>query len=124
MTDTTNLKNTAETATDPNLPSEIDEVFSLMDSSNKGRVVELFTSDAVVADDGQTYRGRDAIIGWLDGPASQFTTTSTRLSLERIELATVVTTLLEGDFPGGRVELRYEFEQLTDGLITARNITA
>ena len=124
MTDTTNFKNKAQAATDSGLPAEIEEFFSLMDSSDKGRVVELLTRDAVVEDDGQSYRGRDAIVGWLDGPASQFTTTSTRLSTERIELLTVVTILLEGNFPGGRVELRYEFEQSAEGLIKALSITA
>jgi hypothetical protein len=78
----------------------------------------------VVTDDGRTYRGRDAILGWLTGPASEYTTTSTWLSAEQSDTTAVVVILIEGDFPGGRVELRYRFEHEPDGFIRALNITA
>ncbi|MGA9871655.1 MAG: nuclear transport factor 2 family protein [Rhodococcus sp. (in: high G+C Gram-positive bacteria)] len=97
--------------------------FTLSDGPDRAQVVDVFTDDATVLDDGHTYRGREAILAWLTGPASEFTTTSTRLSLEQTDGVTVVVTLLEGNFPGGRVELRYEFHE-TDGRIGSLSITA
>jgi ketosteroid isomerase-like protein len=110
--------------TRPDLSPAITEYFDLMDGPDKMRVAEVFTTDAVVVDDGHTYRGREAILGWLTGPASEYTTTSTWKSAEQSDTTAVVIILLEGDFPGGRVELRYEFEQEPDGLISTMSITA
>ena len=75
-------------------------------------------------DDEAIDAGREAVLAWLTGPASASTTTSTRLSSERSGRTSVVRSLLEGDFPGGRVELRYAFVEDPDGLITALTITA
>lgn len=98
--------------------------FELMAGPDKTRVVEVFSPDATVTDDGRTYRGRDAILGWLSGPASEFTLTSTRLSAEQTGPKALVVVRLEGDFPGGRVDLSYAFNQAPDGLIDSLTITA
>ena len=63
----------------------------------------------MVIDDGSTYRGREEIVGWLTGQASEFTTTSTRLSADRTDRTVVVVTRVEGNFPGGRIDLRNVF---------------
>lgn len=106
------------------LPPAVARYFELAEGSDKARTVDAFTDDATVVDDGHTYRGRDAILGWLTGPASEFTTTSTSLSVDRNGSTTVMTTLLEGNFPGGRVELRYEFHEGDDGRLDTLSITA
>jgi hypothetical protein len=98
--------------------------FELMDGHDKTRVAALFTPDATVVDDGQTYRGQVAIRTWLTGPAGEFTTTSTRLSAEQDGPRSTVVVRLEGNFPGGKVELRHEFEQRPDGLVRALHITS
>ena len=72
--------------------------------------VTVFTADAVVRDDGHTYRGTDEIRGWLADAAGEYTWTATltgatRLDAVRYELRQH----LEGDFPGGVVDLRYRF---------------
>jgi ketosteroid isomerase-like protein len=69
-----------------------------------------YAADAVVTDDGRTYRGRDEIRAWLDGAAGEYTYTATLLSAARIDDAHVeLVQRLEGDFPGGVVDLRYRF---------------
>src|ERR1700712_4586216 len=98
--------------------------FELMDGPDKTRVADLFTPDATVVDDGHTYRGRYAVRGWLTGQASEFVTTSTRLSAEQRGGTTTVVVLVEGNFPGGRVELRHELEQGPGGLLRALRISA
>lgn len=98
--------------------------FALKEGSDNALVVDAFTDDATVVDDGHTYRGRDAVLGWLTGPASEYTTTSTLSNVHRFGSTTTLVDLLEGNFPGGRVELRYEFIESPDGLIAELSITA
>lgn len=106
------------------LPPTVARYFELKEGSNKALVIDVFTDDATVLDDGHTYHGRDAILGWLTGPASEYTTTSTLSNIRRSGSTTALVDLLEGNFPGGRVELRYEFRQLPNGLIASLSITA
>jgi len=69
-----------------------------------------FTDDATVVDDGKSFAGRDAILGWLSREANEFTFTSTILSTEKHDDSRfTVTNHLEGDFPGGTVDLRFQF---------------
>lgn len=106
------------------LSPTITAYFERMHDHGRAAVIDLFADDAVVTDDGHTYRGRTEILGWLTGPASEFTTTSTRISEAQRETGADVRILLEGDFPGGRVELRHTFAQRADGLITSLDIAA
>lgn len=84
---------------------------------------DLFTDDAVVHDDGRTYRGRDEIVGWRTDVARSFTYTTTRLSAVRDDPEVAVTDRVVGDFPGGRVDLRSVFTTDPSGLISALRIS-
>ena len=98
--------------------------FDLMEEGDKARVIDVFSADATVVDDGHSYVGRAQVLGWLTGPASEFTTTSTWLSVAQDDRASVVTIRLAGDFPGSPVDLRYEFAVGESGLIDSLAITA
>lgn len=75
-----------------------------------GADARFFTSDAVVRDDGHTYRGTDEIRGWLARVAGEFTWTATLTGATRLDAARYeVRQRIEGDFPGGVVDLRYRF---------------
>jgi hypothetical protein len=77
-----------------------------------------FTPNAVVKDDGHEYHGRDEIRNWLSGASTQFSYTRTLTGADALDANTwLVTNHLEGDFPGGVVDLRYRFV-LTDDLIS------
>lgn len=77
-----------------------------------------FADDASVVDDGHTYHGTVGVESFLRTAASEYTFTRTPISAEEIAPDRwVVTNHLDGDFPGGHVELAYEF-RLSDGLIT------
>jgi hypothetical protein len=81
-----------------------------------------FTTDAVVKDDGQEYRGRVEIRDWLSRASVEFTYTRTVIAAVKLDAETwVVTNHLEGDFPGGVVDLHYRFA-LSDGLISQLDI--
>lgn len=76
-----------------------------------------FARDAVVVDDGATYAGIDAIVDWIATAETEFTYTTTVLGTEGDRGAVTVTNRLEGDFPGGVVDLRYRFQFTDSGLI-------
>ena len=80
------------------------------EEAGRQSVVEAFTADARVTDEGIDYDGRDAIRAWLDKTASEYTYTTALIGQrqEGPDQWTVVAHL-EGDFPVGVVDLRYRF---------------
>ena len=77
-----------------------------LDSDAVGR---CFTKDAVVKDEGRTYTGLAAIKQWKTEASAKYTYTCEPFRLERTGDASVVTCHLEGNFPGGKADLRYFF---------------
>jgi len=81
-----------------------------------------FAPTATVKDDGHEYQGQGEIRDWLATASTQFTYTRTLISAEPVDDdAWLVTNHLEGDFPGGVVDLRYRFV-LDGGLIAELEI--
>ncbi|WP_251016860.1 nuclear transport factor 2 family protein [Streptomyces sp. ISL-1] len=79
--------------------------------------VTAFTGDAMVIDDGGTYEGTAAIEGWLDRAATEFTYTIRLTDAQQTDTTHYLATHhLEGNFPGGTIDLRYQFT-LRDDLI-------
>ncbi|MGY5045411.1 nuclear transport factor 2 family protein [Streptomyces sp. 900105755] len=81
-----------------------------------------FAPHATVTDDGQTYEGHEAITRWLGQTDTEYTytTTLTRVDRDAADRYTVHQRL-EGNFPGGQVDLRYRFI-LVHGLISDLSI--
>lgn len=76
-----------------------------------------FTADATVVDEGRTHVGIEAVTAWANRASGEYTYTTTPLSAERAgDQRYTVTQHLEGDFPGGEVDLYFRFA-LRDGLI-------
>jgi hypothetical protein len=98
-------------------PDVVRRYLEAHDRRDTDAALSEFAPDAHVLDDGHEYRGLDAIRGWLARASTQFTYTRTFLDAHA-EAANlwIVTNRLEGDFPGGVVDLRYRFT-LVDGLI-------
>jgi ketosteroid isomerase-like protein len=72
--------------------------------------IRAYTDDAVVTDDGHTYRGTEEILGWLRHSSAEYTFTTELTGAERVDDEHwIATNHLEGDFPGGVVDLRYRF---------------
>jgi hypothetical protein len=98
-------------------PEVISRYQDAHDSRDTEVALSTFASDARVVDDGHEYKGTDEIRTWLSTAASQFTFTRTLLSAEPAGPgAWIAVNRLEGDFPGGVVDLRYRFV-LTNELI-------
>jgi hypothetical protein len=72
-------------------------------------VVECFADDAVVKDEGKSYRGRRAIKEWKLGSTKKYTYTSEPTGSEEKDGKTIITSRVSGNFPGSPLDLRYIF---------------
>ena len=92
------------------LPASIRGFLAAHVARDADSALRAFTPTAVVVDDGATYRGTDAIRRFLSEAGAEFSCTTDLVGAQRIDGAHwVVTNRLEGDFPGGVVDLRYRF---------------
>lgn len=99
------------------LPGAVHAYLAAQSARDPEAAVRACTPDVVVVDDGHTYRGPDDLRRFVTKAGSEFTYTTTLLGAERVDdTHWVVTHHLEGDFPGGVVDLRYRFA-LEDGLV-------
>jgi ketosteroid isomerase-like protein len=81
-----------------------------------------FTPDAVVIDEGRARTGAE-IREWRSTVATEYTYTTDFRTLEALDESHFVALHhLEGDFPGGVVDLRYQFELGSDGRIARLEI--
>lgn len=110
--------------THDSLPSVVDEYFTLMDGDDKLAVAALFAPGAYVTDNGTTHHGNDEIRSWLSGEASEFTTTSRRLTSDRTGHSVMVVLRVEGNFPGGVVDMTIDFLLDSSERIRGLTITA
>lgn len=99
------------------MPDVLRRYLEAHDRHDTDAALSAFAPDAHVLDDGQDYRGLNAIRDWLARASTQFTYTRTLLDAHaEAPNHWLVRNRLEGDFPGGVVDLRYQFT-LVDGLI-------
>ena len=111
------MRTTSRTIHTTELPELITNYLRAHSARDLDVAVRSFAPDAMVTDEGRTYRGPDEIRAWLSRSASEYTYT-----IEMIRAAKVgedgydVIQHLEGDFPGGVVDLHFRFV-LRDGTI-------
>jgi hypothetical protein len=115
---------TAPTSIQPDqLPAPIRGYLAAHVARDADAALRAFTPTAVVADDGTTYRGTEEIRRFVSRAGLEFRYTTTLVAAERTDEAHwVVTNRLEGDFPGGVVDLRYRFAM--DGDLIAELVIA
>jgi len=79
---------------------------------------ELFSDDARVLDEGIEHHGIAAIREWRSTTASAYTYTTTYTGQEQVDAQRwIVRAHLEGDFPGGVVDLIYRFTVASDRIV-------
>ncbi len=91
-------------------PDVITRYFAAQAARDFDTLVTLFADDAIVVDEGKTRRGANEIRAWREHVASAYEYTTELLGVETAGEGTyVVRVHLEGNFPGGTVDLRYRF---------------
>jgi hypothetical protein len=99
------------------LPEVITSYLTAHQARDLGRALGSYRPDATVTDEGRTYHGHDEIRAWLSRSASEFTYTTKVTGASRLDADHYdVAHHLEGDFPGGQVDLCFRFT-LRDGAI-------
>lgn len=101
------------------MPSAVPDVIATYQSAHDARDTDValatFTADARVVDDGREHVGTDAVRAWLGTEAAQYTFTRTLVdAVPEGDDRWLVVNHLEGDFPGGEVDLRYRFRLVDD----------
>lgn len=83
--------------------------------------VALFAPDAVVEDDGRTWRGLDDVRRWrADVPEVRYAVRSVEEAGEEV----VAVAEVAGDFPGSPIDLRFIFAYDDAGLVRGLKIEA
>lgn len=91
------------------LPAAISRYFEA-DRGRDAKLVALcFSDNATVRDEGHVYNGPDEIRQWKAGSSKKYSYTTTAITIAQEHGRTVVTSHVEGDFPGSPVDLRYFF---------------
>jgi ketosteroid isomerase-like protein len=96
------------------MPSPIPDVITRYFEADARRdidgVVALFTDDAVVIDEGQTWQGVSEIRAWQQGPASLYEYSTELFATDLAgENEYLVTGRIDGNFPGGTADLKWRF---------------
>jgi ketosteroid isomerase-like protein len=106
----------------PTLPDVASRYFAATAARDDDAVLGCFADDAVVVDEGRTMTGPADIRAWREGVATAFEYSTEVVGAEEAaDGSLVVTAHLEGDFPGGAVDLRFRFS-LRDGAIATLEI--
>ncbi|MPY55028.1 nuclear transport factor 2 family protein [Streptomyces acidicola] len=104
------------------LPEVITRFLNSHRAHDTATALSAFHPDATVTDDGKTHRGAPTIETWLTHSAGEYTYTIELTGAQRVDTDRYVATHhLEGNFPGGVVDLHYRFT-LSDGLIEGLRI--
>jgi hypothetical protein len=91
------------------LPEPIAAYFAA-DKFDDEAVARCFTNNAVVKDAGRRHAGLAAIMQWKAETSTKYTYTCEPFRIERSNGTTVVSCHLEGNFPGGKADLRFFFQ--------------
>jgi hypothetical protein len=101
------------------LPPVVSRYFRADGKRDVDAILALFTPDATVLDEGETYRGINRLRAWQDGPASRWEYTVTILDARPLADGRLrVGGRLDGNFPGGTAAVNFDFE-LADEQIRA-----
>ncbi|WP_045197923.1 hypothetical protein [Rhodococcus sp. B7740] len=93
------------------LPDNVKTFMTALDARQGVRALTVFTADAVVTDEGHDHSGLDEIEAWLTASVSEseYTYTTEFTGATTTGSTVDVVQHLEGNFPGGVVDLHYRF---------------
>ena len=90
------------------IPPAIAAFFRAHNTGQTDDFNELFTPDALVADEEHEYRGT-AIREWIDEAITKYKPIVEVTDLTEVGVQTIVTEQVSGSFPGSPTQLRYSF---------------
>lgn len=95
-------------------PEIIQSYINASNAHDVASILACFTDDAVVQDESQTMRGKDAIERWLASTIKKYGFQFSAKDMRTQAGQTVVTIGVSGTFPGSPVTLDYHFALTND----------
>ena len=99
------------------LPRPVAAYFAA-DGADGEAVSRCFAENAVVNDEGHTYKGCAPIKKWKEEASAKYEYTCEPLACEDKDGKIVVTCRLTGNFPGSPVDLRFAFEIADEQIVS------
>jgi ketosteroid isomerase-like protein len=97
------------------IPIVIWSYFEAAEKHDTDAVIALFATDAIVEDEDHSWSGSAGIRGWRDGTATKYEYTTEVLGIDPTgDEQYIAQVHLEGNFPGGKVDLKYSFTIAND----------
>jgi ketosteroid isomerase-like protein len=103
------------------LPSPIGPYYDAKNRQDIAAMIELFTPDAVVLDEGTERHGRDEIFAWMERTTKALAVQSEITAAREESGRMIVTAIVSGNFAASPVTLDYAFT-LAGGLIARLEI--
>ncbi len=92
------------------LPAPVRSFLAAHAARDADTAIRALAPDAVVTDEGHTFRGTEQVLGFLRHSGSEFTYTTELTGAQRVgDGCWVAINRLEGSFPGGVVDLAHRF---------------
>ncbi|GAB2464814.1 nuclear transport factor 2 family protein [Jatrophihabitans fulvus] len=92
------------------LPTTVRDFLAAANLHDADTAIAFVADDAVVVDQAETFRGRDAIHAFVRDAGTEFEYTTEQVGARGVDdMHWIVTLRLEGTFPGGVAELDYRF---------------
>src|SRR6476469_1798982 len=104
------------------LPDPLPRYFAAQNALDADAMTACFAPDAEVHDDGGTYNGRSAILGWKHETIAKYGIRIDPLEATEEDGATIVIARVAGNFPGSPADLTYRFGLSPEGLIRTLSI--
>jgi hypothetical protein len=104
------------------LPNPLPRYFAAQNALDAEAMVACFAPDAEVQDEGHTYAGREAILGWKRATIAKYGIAIEPLEASDQDSKTVVVARVTGNFPGSPANLNYRFGLSPDALIRTLDI--
>ena len=107
---------------DMNLPKLIADLMAAQDKYDSNAFAENFSNDAIVHDEGKTYKGKKEIRQWNETTNARYKTKYQPLKISKKGDEIILTAKVSGTFDGSPITLKYNF-QIKEAKITSLRIS-
>src|SRR5882724_2624329 len=102
------------------LPSIIADLLTAQEKYDSNAFSECFSNDAVVFDEGKTYRGKKEIRQWNEMTNAKYKTKYEPLEISNSEDEIILTAKISGTFDGSPARIEYHFTIKEGKIISLR----
>src|SRR5258708_1241463 len=92
------------------LPSIIADLLTAQEKYDSNAFSECFSNDAVVFDEGKTYRGKKEVRQWNEMTNAKYKTKYEPLEISNSEDEIILTAKISGTFDGSPARIKYYFK--------------